>query len=111
MGAKWYLRDCSIWAMLFYMDTANPPNPSPLTVAAVLVEAIEEAGMSQRRVATETGIAHTTLHRRLKGDRVLLLDEVGRIARAVGRSTSDLLREAECREARERKHASALVAS
>ncbi|MFJ2297361.1 helix-turn-helix domain-containing protein [Oerskovia paurometabola] len=86
------------------MDTANPPNPSPYTVAAVLSDAIEAAGKSQRQVATEAGIAHTTLHRRLSGDRVLLLDEVGRIGQAVGRKTSDLLREAEDRESRSHMH-------
>ncbi len=56
-----------------------------------LIEAINDAGVSVNELATKTGIPRTTLNRTLAGHRPATLDELARIAKALGRQPADLL--------------------
>lgn len=55
---------------------------------------MQEAGLSQRALADQTGIPLVTLNRGLRDERRLNLDQLDRIATALGRSVAALLTEA-----------------
>lgn len=63
-------------------------------VAAAIRAAMQDAGLSQRALADQTGIPLVTLNRGLRDERRLNLDQLDRIATALGRSVAALLTEA-----------------
>ena len=67
--------------------------PVGLAIEASLIE----AGMSQRALAEVTGIPLVTLNRSINGHRPLNLDELARIADALGTSLSALVAASESR--------------
>lgn len=60
-------------------------------VAQTIRDAIEAAGLSKRQVALRSGIAPTTLDRKLSGQTDFTLTELHRLAKALGVSVSSLL--------------------
>lgn len=57
-------------------------------VAAAFADAMEAGAISLRTLASETGIPLATLSRSLAGHRSLRMDEVDKIAAALGLSTA-----------------------
>ncbi|WP_332645091.1 helix-turn-helix transcriptional regulator [Aeromicrobium sp.] len=54
-------------------------------------EAIFRSGLSIRQAGSASGINHMTLHRSLAGERVFNLDDVARIASALGLTPAELM--------------------
>ena len=66
----------------------NPEHP----VSAEIARAIRTAGLSVRAAAEHTGIAYTTLDRRLKDGDQATVSELRRLAKLDGRKPADFLR-------------------
>lgn len=64
-------------------------------IARVISQRLEAADISQRSVSADTGIALTTLSRRLAGKSPFGIDELEAIAALLGTTISDLVAEAE----------------
>lgn len=69
------------------------------TLARVVAEALDATELSDRQIAERTGIARTTLTRRLEDGDFKLVSELARIARVLGVPVSELVRKAEERAA------------
>lgn len=63
------------------------------SVALRVRDAMESAGRSARSLATETAIPHVTLARRLSGAVPFRVDELDRIAAALGVTTASFFGE------------------
>ena len=59
----------------------------------LVIEALKRMDRSEKWTADRAGIAYPTFRRRLRGDRDFTVNEVGRIAEALGVKPSDLLPE------------------
>jgi len=60
-------------------------------VAGLVSDAMDEAGVSQLRLADESGIPRPTLIRRLKGQSPFKVDELEAIASVLGCSVTSLI--------------------
>lgn len=75
----------------------EPPETGSAALAQVVSEALDRAGISQRKAALEAGIPLTTLSRRLTGRSPLTASELFVLASVAGTTVSDLAAEAERR--------------
>lgn len=66
--------------------------PDGLTVARILTDAREQAGISVRKLATLTGITNTRLHTLMSGQRPMTVDELTAICTALALRASDVLK-------------------
>ncbi|AKU15786.1 helix-turn-helix transcriptional regulator [Luteipulveratus mongoliensis] len=75
----------------------STPDDTARSLASVVLEALAEAGISQREAAEKTGIPSTTLNRRLSptGNSPLTADEIVRLATLLGTRPSALMAVAE----------------
>jgi transcriptional regulator with XRE-family HTH domain len=71
------------------------PKPSQQALATVVVDELAEAKLSLRDVEERTGIAKSTMSRRLNGLSPFPVTELALLATVLGKSTSDLLARAE----------------
>lgn len=72
----------------------NHPN-TLASVAQVVAEALDATALSDREIERRTGIARTTLTRRLADGDFRLISELAPIARLLGVPLHDLVRRAE----------------
>ena len=70
-----------------------------LEVGRVISNALDSAGISTRQLSAYSGIANTTLNRKLAGGSSFTINELNRIASVVQMTASDILRNADSRAA------------
>lgn len=75
--------------------------PTAVDLAETIKVAMRAAHISQRELAEQSGVALTTLGRRLNGSPIEY-DELTAVAKALGRSASSLIAETEARVRAER---------
>lgn len=76
----------------------NTVNPLPMAMGR-LPDVIRAHGVTTEALSTATGIAYTTLHRRMRGASGFTVNEVVLIAAALGTTAPALLAEAEAADA------------
>ena len=84
---------------MFRLTTSVPHMTTAQSIsdrlAAVVVQAIRSAGLSQRAVAEKSGIPLVTLNRRLTGKAAFTVLEVAAVAEVVGVGVTELFLRAE----------------
>jgi transcriptional regulator with XRE-family HTH domain len=71
------------------------PTPTSAAIAAEVTRLIDASGLSRRDVANRTGIALTTLTRRLTGTSPFSITELAAVASLLGTTVSSLAEAAE----------------
>lgn len=76
------------------MDTI-PPTETTRRLAVVVTSALREAGITQDAAVERTGIARTTLKRRLSGSSAFKVTELEALARLAGTTVLALMQSAQ----------------
>lgn len=66
-----------------------------MRVTALLRQAWQESGMSQRALAEKSGVTQSQVSKILAGKAVLTITEASRLAAALGKDLAEIVREAE----------------
>lgn len=74
---------------------ARQVGPWAEAVAEELRVELARRGWTQRRLSEASGVPASTLHKRLSAKRPVDVEELGRIARGLGLTVSEVLRRAE----------------
>jgi transcriptional regulator with XRE-family HTH domain len=69
----------------------DPRTATATATANNVVAAIEASGLTRQQVADLSGIPKTTLLRKLHGHASFTLDEIDRLARALGTTSANLI--------------------
>lgn len=77
-----------------HMDTTSPTETTR-RIAVAVTSALREAGISQDTAAERTGIARTTLKRRLSGNSPFKVSELDALATLTGTTLGALVQSAE----------------